>query len=586
MKRISLLAGTICFLLWLISPVLSQPENKLTKRLLTALETSQTDEPVIAWIFFKDKGEDLANRLRSIEANLTAHNYQRRLRNRGANNILDEYDIAVNPSYVEKIGAGVDHIRHQSRWLNAVSVEATALSLTQIAELAFVRKIDLVNVSKPVAPVSKGLDLPKLSSFLDVHTFSYGPSLTQNELINVPALHDLGYDGSGVLICMMDAGFNNLQHQALDHLDIVSARDFVNNDAIVEDEEGQMGNGNHGTYTLSVIAGFQEGQLIGPAYGASFLLAKTENTDFERHIEEDNWVAAAEWADEMGADIISSSLGYRDGFTHGETDYTSEDMDGQTAISSIAAEIAASRGMLVVNSAGNEGPAQPGENTIVAPSDGAHVLCVGAVTSLGNLASFSSEGPTADGRIKPDVMAMGQSVTVANPTASDAYSTLNGASFSCPLVAGSAALLLQAIPALTNEEIIEALRNTADNSTSPDNSFGWGLVDAVAAYNVASVAQNPLRIEEVKLYPAFPNPFNPSTIIQYDLSEDANVVLKIFNILGQEILTLVSEHQAVGRKAVSWDGRNEAGQKVNTGLYIYRLQAGGKVKSNKVLFLK
>lgn len=254
---------------------------------------------------------------------------------------------------------------------------------------------------------------------------------------------------------MLDSGFNNLFHEALDHLDIVATWDFVNGDADVYDQEGQMGNGNHGTHTLSVIAGFEPGELIGPAYGASFLLGKTENTEWERHIEEDHWIAGAEWADSLGADIISSSLGYRDQFTQGDIDYTWEHLDGKSTIVARGANIAASRGILIVNSAGNEGLSAPPENTLVSPSDSPRVLAAGAIDSQGDRVNFSSTGPTADGRIKPDVMARGVAVYSANPGNPVEYDLVDGTSFSCPLTAGVAAVIQEINPAWTNEDVME-----------------------------------------------------------------------------------------------------------------------------------
>jgi len=568
-------------------------DAKLSAPLRRALQGSE--HPVAAWVFFADKGEQMGEKLRQVELRLNARNYRRRLRNRGSAHLVDEYDVPVVQDYVQRVRQRVVRLRHVSRWLNAVSVEADAAALRDIARWAFVKRLDLVRSSKaPVPqPDEKVHVVPSLSGSAETHTLNYGNSFTQNNQIDVPAMHDLGFDGSGVLIAMFDAGVNNLEHEAFSHLNILHTWDFVNNDANVDDDPAQLGNGTHGTWTLSAIAGFKEGQLIGPAYGADFLLAKTENTNFESHVEEDNWVAAAEWADSLGADIISSSLGYRDGFISGEADYTAANMDGKTTIVTIGAEIAASRGILVVNSAGNEGAALPGSNTLVAPSDGPNVLCVGAVDAQNTRVSFSSMGPTADGRIKPDVMAMGLSVRLASAEAPNLYTSKNGTSFSCPLAAGVAALLLQAVPALTNTQIMDILRTTASNANAPNNQIGWGIIDALAAYNLAlvtDVEERQTPIASFVLHPAFPNPFNPSTSIRYELPDgqpsNIPVKLQVFNILGREVITLVDAIQGSGIYSVSWDGRDRRGVTVNTGVFIYRLQAGGQSKSGKVLFLK
>ncbi len=327
-------------------------------------------------------------------------------------------------------------------------------------------------------PLVEVITIPPVAA---THLYDYGSSFTQVEQMNVPLLHDMGYKAQGVLICMLDSGFNNLNHQALDHLDILETWDFVNQDAHVFDEEEQMGSGDHGTNTLGAIGGFMLGELIGPAFGASYILGKTENTDWERHMEEDHWIAGAEWADSLGADIISSSLGYRDQFTHGEPNYNSDDMDGETSVVVKGANIAASRGILIVNSVGNEGSAQPPDNTIISPADSPWVLAVGAVNSRGDRVNFSSTGPTADGRIKPDVMAQGSSVYTAHPDKSDGYEYVSGTSFSCPLTAGVAALILEINPSWTNLDIMEALKCTSSRAHDPDNDHGWGIINAFKA---------------------------------------------------------------------------------------------------------
>jgi subtilisin family serine protease len=560
---------------------------KWTPELKRAARSAESDDHIAVWIFFADKGPNLPGKLAAAEMALTPNARARRLRNRGLTKLVDHHDIPVNPDYARNISKHVEKTRHVSRWLNAVSVRVRAASLPDIASMGFVERLDVVRRCRlplPEAePVDPGLHVPRVP--LSPHAFDYGPSLTQNDQINVPALHNLGYNGNGVLICMMDAGFNNLGHEAFALLHIQETRDFVNGDSIVWDQGGQMGTGNHGTWTLSVIAGMSQGQLIGPAWGASFLLAKTENTDWERHIEEDDWVAAAEWADSLGADIISSSVGYSSGFTHGEPNYAWQDMDGNTAITTIGADIAAGRGILVVNSAGNSGPVTPPANSLIAPSDGDSVLGVGAVDASGNRAGFSSMGPTSDGRIKPDVMAMGQAVILASHIDPAAYVSSSGTSFSCPLAAGAAALVLEANPTMTNMEILDALRNTADNASTPDNAYGWGIIDAyAAAFSVTGVGASPPAL--LTLYPAYPNPFNPSTTVRYNLPHESHVVLKVFDVLGREITTLVNHRQSEGPKSVLWNGTTPSGASVGSGVYFFRLQAGDETRSRKAVLLK
>ncbi len=467
------------------SSVRSDTEDKISTNLKRMIQTQGEQARFTVWVFFKDKGRELQEKKQAAHSSRIPRTLRRRIKHLKYTPLVDEYDVPVEDKYTRSVQSYAIRIRHRSRWLNAVSAEAYGYALVKIAGLDFVKKIDRVRSfhfrESDLTSLSHVQSIQKPSTIVEPHAFNYGPSFNQVNQINVPALHDLGYSGDGVLICMLDTGFKNFTHQALDHLDIQATWDFVNDDPNVFDEEGQMGYGDHGTQTLGTIGGYHPGQLIGPAYGASYILGKTENTEWERHIEEDHWVAAAEWADELGADIISSSLGYRYDFTNGEEGYTSEDMDGETAIVTQGANIAASRGILVVNSAGNEGPALPGENTIIAPADSPHVLAAGAVHSNGIRVEFSSMGPTADGRFKPDVMAQGYDVYTVEVGGQSIYDSVAGTSFSCPLTAGVAALVLEINPTWTNRDILDAIKSTADNSADPNNEYGWGIVDAYGA---------------------------------------------------------------------------------------------------------
>jgi subtilisin family serine protease len=288
----------------------------------------------------------------------------------------------------------------------------------------------------------------------------------------------MGLDGEGIVIAVFDTGFKNLRHEAFGHLDIQARWDFVNGDRAVGNNR-DLGDGSHGARVLSVLGGYEEGELVGPAYAATFLLAKTEDTESETPVEEDNWAAAAEWAEARGADIISTSLGYLD-FDAPFADYTFEDMDGETAVTTIAAQMAVDRGVVVVASAGNEG-FDPEHNTLGAPADGELVLTIGAVNSFDARVDFSSVGRTADGRIKPDVMAQGVLVKTVNPNTPDQYTLSDGTSFSCPLAAGVAALVLQAHPDWTVARLRRAMRSTADGAAHPDRLMGWGILDALEA---------------------------------------------------------------------------------------------------------
>jgi serine protease AprX len=501
-------ATTIIYSVTLIALTLSTPSATLAKQNIAKISatlqqklTSATDkETLTVFVYFKDKGNNIADKLKAAKANLSAAALRRRIINLGENNVLDYDDIPIDPEYLNWLQSKVSKVRHPIRAINAVSVEATPTAINEILSSDFVAKVERVKSLKRPARDSNFVErmVPsntrKTATFKSALLLDYGTSITQNQQINVPAVHELGYDGSGVVIAVFDSGFNRLSHESFAHLNILDTWDFVNNDSNVGDEN-DMGTGSHGTNTLSTIAGFSSGNLIGPAYAATFYLAKTENNQSETHVEEDNWCAAAEWADQNGAQIISSSLGYTD-FDSG-TDYSANDMDGETTIVTLCAEQAAANGIVVINSAGNSGIGS-GENTIGAPSDGHSVLAIGAITNNGQRSSFSSVGPSADGRIKPDLVAMGSSVTVASASADNLYSSVDGTSFACPLTTGVAALVLQANPNLTAAKVRDVLRNTADGASSPDTLYGYGVVNALAAVNhaVAELTGNQSPIAE------------------------------------------------------------------------------------------
>jgi len=250
--------------------------------------------------------------------------------------------------------------------------------------------------------------------------------------------------------------------------------DFVNDDGETQNEEGDPETQhNHGTVTWSTLGGAWDGELYGPAYLASFILAKTEDVSSETQIEEDNWVAGMEWADSFGVDVISSSLCYIDWYSY-------SDLDGNTAVTTIAADIAAERGIVVCNAMGNSGPAS---GTLLAPADADTILACGAVWSDGDIASFSSRGPTYNGRTKPEVLARGVYTYCASPYDTTGYTQAHGTSLSTPLVGGCAAVLLSAHPDWNPVKVREALMMTAGNAQSPNNDRGWGIVDLLAAVN-------------------------------------------------------------------------------------------------------
>jgi subtilisin family serine protease len=454
-------------------------DDKLTPTLRAALNDSGSGTHLV-WVYFRDKGPSPETGMAEAQAGLTPRALARRALRGDMAELVGYDDLPVVAAYAEAVFARVLRPRQQSRWFNAVSAEATPDQIRAVAGLAFVDRVDMVrryrrSHEERVEPVAR---TEGAGSTTRAQALDYGSSLSQVQQIKVPAVHDKGLHGEGVVIALFDAGFNNLSHRAFAGMRITARHDFVNGDDDVGDGT-DMGEGSHGTATLSAIGGFDEGELIGPAFAATYLLAKTENTDSETPVEEDNWSAAVEWAEARGVDVISSSLGYI-GFDPPNPGYSFEDMDGNTAVSTKAAERAASHGVVVVNSAGNEG-FNSSHNTLGAPSDGKRVLAVAAVLSSGARASFSSVGPSADGRVKPDVAARGVSVKLASPFSGSGYVVGNGTSFSCPLTAGVAALVLQAHPSYNVKQVLAVMRSTASKAKSPDRLLGYGIVNALKA---------------------------------------------------------------------------------------------------------
>jgi serine protease AprX len=456
------------------------PPSRLSDRLEASLRAGRADDRHLVWVYFRDKGAEA--KAASVRLPLTPRALSRRSLRAAGRPATGPLDLPLSRAYVDAVAARVLKVRQESRWFNAVSVEATGAQVRALEALPFVTRLDVVRryrrgpgerVSDLAAARTTAAPSRPRALVLD-----YGTSIGQLRQIGVPAVHETGLHGEGVIIAVFDAGFSNLAHEVFAPMSILARRDFVNGDEDVGDG-GDQGEGSHGTATLSVLGGFKEGQLIGPAFAAGFILAKTENTFSETPVEEDNWAAAAEWAEALGADVISSSLGYLQ-YDSPFTSYGFADMNGDTAISTRAADMAASLGVVVVNSAGNSG-FDATHNTLGAPADGRGVIAAGAVDAAGMRAFFSSVGPTTDGRIKPDVAAQGVAVKVASSTWPSVYGFASGTSFSCPLTAGVAALVLQAHPEYTPQQVADALRKTASKAGTPDNLLGYGIVNAAAA---------------------------------------------------------------------------------------------------------
>ena len=397
-------------------------------------------------------------------------------------------DYPVNEATIAAVRQTGVEIHGASRWLKAIIVSADPAQIDRLAALPSIRQIDLDRTLRAPFP-EESAPPERLAGQSKAAEFNYGFSFDQNRFLNVIKLHNAGLTGRGVRIAVLDSGFDT-PHRAFDSANIISTWDFVNGDATVDEPDCPTDIYSrqqyyHGTLVLGLLAGFRPDTLIGTAPEADYYLAKTEITCFgtEIQIEETNWILAAEWADSVGADIITTSLGYNT-FTDVPDGYTVADLNGHTARITLAAEMAASKNILVVCSAGNDRGNSWGH--IDFPADGDSVIAVGAVRFDSTLAPFSSPGPTSDGRIKPDITTIGAGIFTAAPVGSG-WAVSSGTSFSAPQVAGCAALALEHDTTLTAADLRALIRGSGDRTLNPDNDFGYGLFDAVKTADIIRI---------------------------------------------------------------------------------------------------
>ena len=471
---------------------------------------------------------------------------QRSLDRRTKNNIqLDQKDIPVTPSYISQIAATGATVVYPLKWFNAVCVNTNVASVIQaIAALPFVDHIDQVLTDRPFKSEEKQgireagaippytMQIPMVTSQVkSTGSLNYGQSYNQVHMIAVDGLHDMGYMGEGKMIAILDAGFYHVdQIPAFDSLRaanlILGTRDFnIPGNNVYGDNMH-----THGTSVLSTMGANLPGQMIGTAPHASFWLIRTEVAEYEAIVEEYNWCAGAEFADSLGADVINSSLGYTT-FDNPVFNHSYADMNGNTTPITRAGDLACSRGILVVNSAGNEGGSA--WQYIGAPADGDSVFTLGAVNSAGIYAPFSSTGPTSDGRTKPDVTAQGQGTTVIS--GQGFVSQGSGTSFSSPVTAGAIACLMQSTPAFTAQEIRNAVRNTSSKANQPDDLYGWGIPNMVNARLFLNTVEQTSASRNG--YILTPNPFTGAPALQSVSGRNTDAKVQIFTVSGQMIFS-------------------------------------------------
>ncbi len=442
-------------------------------------------------------------------------------------------DLPVTPSYVTQI-ENIPNVTvlYASKWMNGVVASITnTAALTTINTLSFVSSSNKVNRYKldtgfgEVTPIPTTYSQEKTSA---LPSLNYGGSLTQAQQLNVTCLHAAGFRGQGITIAVLDNGFNNANNNPV--FDTIRARngikgtyDFVNGEVNVYND------GSHGAMVFSTMAGFASGNLIGTAPYANYWLFTTEEDAAETISEEYNWIRGAEFADSVGADILTTSLGYF-GFDNNLNNHVTNDLNGKIAPMSIAATMAARKGLLVLNSAGNSGNNSP--TTIGVPADADSIISVGAIDGNGNRAGFSSVGPTIDGRYKPDLAALGANAVVCLP--SGAFANANGTSFSCPILAGAVACFWQKNPTLKNMKVIDTLKKMANQAANPDNLLGWGVP---VLCNIVGIKTQTLP--SVQFTPnLYPNPSNGFYYLEMPFAISGQNIVTIYNVVGNSILQL------------------------------------------------
>ncbi len=437
-------------------------------------------------------------------------------------------DLPVNPSYKQQLSEAGGTVHHTSRWFNGALVVCDDSSIQLIESLDFVMRTELIK------PAGKG-SRKKVGSSVDGGEALKKNwkreeellNMVQNEMLGIDEMHLQGFNGEGLLIGVFDGGFRGVDtSQYFTHLfenqQLIPGYDFVGN------SQNVFQYSQHGTEALSCIAAYMPGILEAGAYGADIMLCVTEESGSEYRIEEYNWLLAAERADSAGVDIISTSLGYTT-FDDTTMNYGFDDLDGKTAVITRAVNMATDKGILCVISAGNEGSGS--WKYVSPPADASNVLAVGAVSTGGHRVSFSSIGPTADGRIKPDVSALGLQTVVVN--AQSQVTTSNGTSFSAPLIAGFTAGVWQAFPALNNKEIVEKIKESGHQGLAPDNELGYGIPD----FNVLIDKElTPVPDTELKhFFEVYPNPVEEGKVFVEAKSDQfsGNIELWLYNSTGQ-----------------------------------------------------
>lgn len=530
---------------------------------MTTITFAQED----AWVYFKEKS-NVQTYLDSPLKMLTQRAIDRRANQKIP---FDLKDIPIDQTYINNIKsvAGIT-VMAKSKWLNALHIRGTQTAINGLKTIDFVDKVDFAN--KSLNGTGRFIQSNKINRLTQARAitkveetavnYNYGVSSNQITMLKGDLLHQQNYTGSGKVIAILDAGFPGVNTTApfkrlRDNNQILGGYDFVNR------KEDFYASNSHGTSVLSTMGGYIDNSLVGTAPDASFYLFITEDENAENPVEESLWVEAAEKADSLGVDIINSSLGYFD-FDNSSYSHTYAQMDGQTTFISRGAEIAFSRGMMVVISGGNSGSSI--NPHIAAPADAVSVLTIGAVNSSKSRVSFSSIGPSYDSRIKPDVMAQGFATVLSNEFGQ--ITTANGTSFSSPVIAGMVACLWQALPDKTNKEIRAIIVESADRFTSPDNNYGYGIPD----FSLAVAKNLSARDFIANDFYIYPNP--TKDLVQLPVPKDFNNgKVYFYSTLGKKVL----------EENINKESSFISLQSLSNGVYFYTFETDSFVKNGKII---
>ncbi|WP_034258986.1 S8 family serine peptidase [Altibacter lentus] len=479
-----------------------------------------------ALVFFADK-ENVAASIANPITILTQDAIDRKQLH---GTVIDARDVPVNENYITQLKntPGIT-VYAKSKWMNAVYVRGTQTTIENLLSLSFVTQVEFMNKNLNFAPAASGPNDKFAFETQQGRTiYNYGAATNQVEMLAADYLHEQDLTGDGMVIAVLDSGFPNVTSNPA-FAEIISEGRLLGTYDFAERQVNVDGTGSHGALTFSDIGGFLLNEFVGTAPEASFYLFRTEYAPTENPVEEAWWVEALERADSLGVDVVNTSLGYQD-FDDPSYDHTYQDLDGETTIAARGANHAFDKGMLLVTSAGNDGN---GFTFVATPGDAIGILTVGAVDEDGNYASFSSIGPTVDGRVKPDVMAQGRDAAVVSQNGN--VTTASGTSFSSPIMAGAVACLWQARPELRNDQVMQIVRESADLYNNPTPQMGYGIPNFEEAYNAALL----LGAEEFFLeqqFAVYPNPVVDLLNVSFP-KNISGATLELYNVLGEKVLS-------------------------------------------------